>query len=60
MIVSTLRWRLARLLHAGDALVLDYRYPRITAWVQRQYPPGYAHECPAWAIRVGRRRKRKR
>jgi hypothetical protein len=46
-----LRWRRARLLHAMDSLVLDYRYPRITAWVQRQYPAGYVKECPPWAMR---------
>jgi hypothetical protein len=46
-----LLWRWARLLHAADAMLLDYRYPRITAWVQRQYPPGYVKECPPWAMR---------
>ena len=45
------RWRLARLLHAADALLLRYHYPQVTAWVQRRYPPGYVKECPPWGSR---------
>jgi hypothetical protein len=48
--VAWLRWKAARTLHALDALVLNYRWPHITAWRERWYPPGYAHECPWWAM----------
>jgi hypothetical protein len=29
-LVTRLQWRLARWLHAGDAIVLNYRWPRFS------------------------------
>jgi hypothetical protein len=46
-----LHWQGVRLLHGLDAWLLRYKYPRVTAWIQRHYPPGYVQECPPWAMR---------
>jgi hypothetical protein len=43
-------WRGIRLLHGLEARVRRYRYPVVTRWLYRHYPPGYVRECPPWAM----------